>query len=98
MKIKVNQETVNYLQRLHFEVEGRADILQRIIEAHAMDEDTTVIDSKPFARYQKEYSELKTEYELAKQEMAKKFLPDELAGKNVPWTLDFATGIMVVNR
>ena len=42
LKIEIDQETVNYIERLHYEVEQRKDIIQRLIEAHANDADATV--------------------------------------------------------
>ena len=95
-KIKVSQETVDYLQRLHYEVDSRADIIQRIIEAHAADEDDSVIRSVPFRKYQEELAELKAEYELAKQEAGNQYIPEEVKGPNVNWSLDFQTGIMTI--
>ena len=96
-KIKVNQETVDYLQRLHYEVECREDIIQRIIEAHALDEDAAVIRSVPFRKYQEELSELKAEYEFAKQEVTNQYIPDEVKKENATWQLDFQTATLTIN-
>ena len=96
-KIKVNQETVDYLQRLHYEVESREDIIQRIIEAHALDEDASVISSAQFRKYQEELSELKAEYEIAKQEVTNQYIPDEVKKENASWQLDFQTSTLTIN-
>lgn len=96
-KIKVNQETVDYLQRLHYEIESREDIIQRIIEAHALDEDAAVIRSVLFRKYQEELSELKAEYEFAKQEVTNQYIPDEVKKENVTWQLDFQTATLTIN-
>lgn len=96
IEIKIKQEVIDYLQRLHFEVEARKDIIQRIIEAHAYDENTDILDSKAFKKYDRELSEMKAEYELAKQEVTKEYVPDEFKGANIIWNIDFQTAVMTI--
>ena len=97
LKIKINQDTVNYLERLHFEVEQRKDIIQRLIEAHAYDTDDAVLVSPAFKAYSSELSEFVAEYELAKQELSNTYIPKYLDGHNINWNLDFSTGQLDVN-
>lgn len=96
IEIKIKQEVIDYLQRLHFEVESRKDIIQRIIEAHAYDENTDILDSRVFKKYDRELSELKAEYELAKLEVTKEYVPDEFKETNIIWNIDFQTAVMTI--
>lgn len=98
LKIDVkNQEIINYIERLHFEVEQRKDIIQRLIEAHANDSDALVLVSPAFKAYSSELSEFVAEYESAKQEIQDTFIPDYLNGHQFNWTLDFNTKQLIID-
>ena len=97
IKIDVNQETVNYIERLHYEVEQRKDIIQRLIESHANDADAAVLTSPVFKAYSSELSEYVAEYESAKQELQKNFVPGYLNGHKFNWNLDFGAKQLTIN-
>lgn len=97
IKIDVNHELVDYIQRLHFEVEQRKDIIQRLIEAHANDTDATVLTSSAFKAYSAELSDFVAEYELAKQELENKFVPQFLKEHQIRWNLDFANNQLSID-
>lgn len=97
IKINVNSDTVNYIERLHFEVEQRKDIIQRLIEAHAGDTDAAVLTSPAFNVYSAELSDFVAEYELAKHELEEKFIPDYLKGHQIQWQLDFANNQLKID-
>ena len=94
IKIDVNKETVNYIERLHYEVDQRKDIIQRLIESHANDEDASVLTSPAFKAYSSELSEFVAEYENAKSELQNNYVPEYLNGHQLKWTLDFVNNIM----
>lgn len=96
LKIEIDQETVNYIERLHYEVEQRKDIIQRLIEAHANDADAAVLTSPAFRAYSSELSEFTAEYETAKIELQKMHIPAYLAGHEIKWKLDFASREMEI--
>lgn len=74
-KIEVDQEAMNYLQRLSFEVEGRLEVINRLFTNHANDTDASVLTSVPFKTYQKEFEEANASYNIAKDEFGKKIRP-----------------------
>lgn len=91
LKIDINnEETINYIERLHYEVEQRKDIIQRLIEAHANDSDATVLTSPAFKAYSTELSEFVAEYETAKQLFEEEYVPKYLEGHQYNWSLNFA--------
>lgn len=97
LKIEISQELVNYIERLHFEVEQRKDIIQRIIEAHADDTDTKVLTSPAFKAYSAELSDFVAEYEIAKEELQDEYIPKYLEGHQLNWRLDFSNKMLVID-
>lgn len=75
LKIEVQQESMDYLQRLAFEVEGRLEVINRLFTNHANDTDASVLTSVPFKTYQKEFDEANAAYNIAKDEFGKKIRP-----------------------
>lgn len=66
--LDVNQETIDYLQRLGMEYESYLAVIDRLFDSHKKDNDTSLFDSIPWRKYYKEYEMKKAEYELAKNE------------------------------
>jgi len=66
-----------------------------LIENHKSDMDDSVLSSPAFVNYHKELSEKQAEYELAKTEMTKVYIPKDLDNYN--WNLDFGTHILTVD-
>ena len=98
IKVNVTQETINYLQRLNYEVFTREEIITKLLEMHKNDNDDSLFTSKPFLKYSEELSRVKAEYELAKVELEKIYIPTELYGKHqYNWTIDFATNVMTID-
>ncbi|WP_343209461.1 hypothetical protein [Anaerolentibacter hominis] len=95
-KIDINQETVNYMQKLAYEVGARQDVIGNLLELHKFDTDTSLFDSVPFRAYTTQLAEVKAEYELAKQELQTRFIPEEVQALPHNWELNFATNDLVI--
>lgn len=94
-KIQINQETINYLERLHYDVNMRQNIIQTLITNKATDD--SVLTSKPFLTYSEELGRLSAEYELAKKEVELYYLPEDLRDKHeYSWSIDFKTNEMLL--
>lgn len=91
-EVKVNNETVDYIERLAFEVEGMKKVVKEII-TDAQD-NPAVLDGAAFQTYEKRYQERNAAYEVAKNELQKTWIPQDLQNKIVTWNLDFSTGIL----
>jgi len=98
IEINITQDMVNYLQRLNYEVFTREEIITKLIEMHKDDTDDSLFVSKPFLKYSEELSRIKAEYEMAKLEVEKLYVPEELYGKHqYNWSVDFTTNIMTID-
>lgn len=97
LEINVTQEMIDYLQRLNFEVQTREEIVTKLIEMHKDDADDSLFVSKPFLKYSEELSRVKAEYELAKVEVEKLYIPKVLYGQHqYNWNVDFSTNVMTI--
>lgn len=93
-EVKVNNETVDYLERLNFEVEGMRRVIKEIITDNIYN--STVLDGETFKTYNSRYEERVAAYELAKQELTANYIPAEILNSDClsQWNLDFNTGIL----
>jgi len=97
IEINIEQEMINYLQRLNFEVQSREEVITKLIEIHKDDIDDSLFTSKPFLKYSEELSRVKAEYEIAKLEVEKMYIPVELYGKHqYNWNINFHTCVMTL--
>lgn len=80
-----NQSTVQYLERLNFEVTSRKDLISFMIE-RGMD-----ISGESFKVYQEDYRKLYAEYELAKQAFERTEVQTISPYKKFAWNLDFGS-------
>jgi hypothetical protein len=98
IKLNIEQEMINYLQRLNFEITTREEVITKLIEVHKDDTDDSLFTSKPFLKYSEELSRVKAEYELAKIEAEKLYIPEVLYGiHQYNWTIDFSTNEMTID-
>lgn len=98
IEVIVEQEMINYLQRLNFEVYTREEIITKLLETHKDDVDDSLFTSKPFLKYSEELSRIKAEYEIAKLEAEKIYIPNELYGQHqYNWSIDFTTNVMTID-
>lgn len=97
IQIRVNDETVNYMERLSFELEGSKRIIKEILTDPITP--TEVLDGEVFKKYNARYEEKFASYELGKRELEKNYIPKILFDNSVNfnWNLDFTTGVMSVN-
>lgn len=90
-KLSTNNETVDLLQRLDFELAARKNVINALFEIHKDDPDSSVLESAPFKKYHKELVEAIAEWEFAKRQVPEKCLPAWLEGHQYNWTLDTIT-------
>jgi hypothetical protein len=79
--ILIDEETCNRIQTLQLEVESRKEIISQVLS------NMVRINGSLFKSYQDEYHQIFVQYNLAKDEMLKKYdIPDK-----ANWKLDFNT-------
>lgn len=94
IQIIVEQQLVDYIERLAFEVEGQKRIIKELILENATN--PTFLDSDTFKKYQERYSERFAEYELAKKELEEVYVPKTLSEHDTSWELDFRTATLEI--
>lgn len=96
IEIKIPQNVVDEIQRSSLEVNARQGVIDRYFEKHMNDEDSSALDSKPFMHFMSLLAEAETEFELAKNEITKNYIPEYLQNHNIEWNLDYSTSILTV--
>lgn len=86
LTIRLPEETVNYLQRLDYEIGGL-----QVLHTHALKAGTALEQRMEVKR---EFQERFAEYQLAKQEMWAEVAPQFPRAKR--WWVDFQTGLLHV--
>lgn len=90
-KININDELVNYLEKLSYEVNARERIVKTMLADTAY---TDLMKNENFIKYQQRYELSFFEYELAKQEI-QELIPEHLRAKHqLAWNIDFRTSIL----
>jgi hypothetical protein len=87
-EILIDQNVVNYIQKLQYEYESRKDVI-----IHILSNNLPVGDI--FIQYQKDYEKSFEAYLLAKDNLTATYIPKDL--KNVSWVLDFYTNILEIS-
>lgn len=86
--INVSNETVDYLQRLDFEMTANRNIITAIFDQHKYDTDASILESIPFKKYHDQYKEMVTQWEIAKKNVPDTCLPEWLKKYQYNWYLD----------
>ena len=73
--LPVSEETVNYFQRLEYDIDTRLSVIDRLFTNHKDDKDASLFDSVPFKTYSKQLDDVRAEYALAKDEFTKSLIP-----------------------
>lgn len=83
MEIKIEHEESKNLERLHYCVESRAHLIERLYQGTIVPENRDTL----LAKYMEEYESYFAEYSRAKNAVEKKYRPEGAKS----WTLDFET-------
>lgn len=70
--IEADQESINYLQRLGYEIDSYMSVIDFLFSAHK--DDPEFVDSEIFRAYQIKFEKVKVEYSKAKEEYGQKIL------------------------
>lgn len=83
-----NQEVINHLEALNYEVSSRKDLLSYLIQQGVQPAEPA------FQAYHKEFQDFFIQYETAKSELEKVYVKP--LGDGLTWSLDFATKELTV--
>lgn len=79
--VEVEENVINYLERLGMEVDAQVYLIDRMFANHAYDTDTELFESIPFKHFMRRYEESKYAWEMAKSEFQKTYLDPIVAEK-----------------
>ena len=80
--IEIPEALCNYIEGLKYECDARADLVAYMIRLD-------LAETPGFKRYHTEYVEFRTEYEMAKTELADTFVTPVMTTDKYRWELDF---------
>lgn len=70
------------------------ETISSLVEAHALDEDTSFVSSPVFSALQNKMTMALKEFNEAKNKLQEDYIPKDIPGKN--WDLNYATNIMTI--
>ena len=89
IKIQIPENVVNDIQLKDFEAISMQMVITNMLEAHALDDDTRIIDSPVFKGYQNRLAQVHKEFEQAKNNMLSSYVDKEIHQNTFNWTLDY---------
>lgn len=92
-EITIDQNTVNLLEALHYEVSSRKEVIHFMLT-----KPDPGFNKELFDHYNKEYAEFYAQYDMAKTELQKTYIPEELKSKNITWNLDFNSCTLTITE
>lgn len=70
IKIPINQETCDYIQRIIFEKNNLAFIITRFFEKHINDKDASLLTDEAFLKYHKDLELVNYEYDITTRSLS----------------------------
>lgn len=89
IKISLEEDTINMIRKYFEEYKARQDLITMLFELHKFDEDSALLDSKPFLAYEKKFAESKVAYDTMMEEIRNTFIPIEYQTDRHNFTVDF---------
>lgn len=95
-KLTLNDQLVDYLERLAYELEGSKRIIKELIIENP--DNVGILNGETFKHYQKAYEENNAKYEIGKKELQNKYIPEKyrISGKVLNWNLDYDSACFAV--
>ena len=94
IKIKIPAEVVNAIQLKDFEAAAMQSVTANLLESHLLDDDDRVIKSPVFVGYQNKLTQVRKEFEQAKDEMLVAYVEEAVRAKVTNWNLDYNSCIL----
>ena len=88
-EVKINDEVINKLETLHYEVESRKSIISNMIASG-------MATGTGFEKYATDYGNLFREYANLKNEITDTFIPSEYQTDSYSWNANFSKGTIEI--
>ncbi len=93
--VRIAEEYRDLIQRLHLEWYQKDRVVRGLLEDHQFDDDPRqFLDSDIFKVYEEKTSKALLAYETAKEDLEKRYVPEEIKGKNYQWELDYSSCVL----
>lgn len=93
--INIDENFATMLEKAHYEYNTMKDNVSFLIEQHK--DDASFIDSPLFEKYHDKEISKKIEYETLKDELTKRYIPDDIKATNqYSWQMDFENRQLIV--
>lgn len=95
--IDVDVDEINTLLNLHYSVVAKRSIINKIFERNKLNPDADKIaTSDTFIEYQNQLAKTERDYELEKERLSAKLIPDCFAGHSIRWSFDFLDNQFII--
>lgn len=92
--VEVSQKTVDFLERISYELEGQKRVIKELINENQNNPD--FLQNKAFIAFNARYEEKTAEYEIAKKEAQETYIPEEFERELTSWEIDFRNCTMTI--
>lgn len=89
-KRTIPNEEVKIMERLDFQIKGREFIITKMLS------NGTNFDNELFKKYHDEYIDYFTQFEIAKNMINEKYIPEQLNKVNNNWSLNYSNHTLTV--
>ena len=91
IKIKLPEDKVNHIQELDCAVQAKQAVLTNLLDMHALDNNTKVVESPIVEEYQKQITKARQEFEQAKDAIINETLDEETQKDVTTWSINYST-------
>ena len=96
IKIQIPREVVNGIQLKDFEAVSMQAVITNMLESHALDADTRIIESPVFVGYQNRLVQVRKDFEEAKDAMLVTYVDEATRATVTNWNLDYNSCILTL--
>lgn len=89
IECKINEDKLNYCERLYLEYACKKDIITSMFELHKFDNDASVLESIPFKHYEDEFAKAKIAYDIMMKDINDTIVPEEYKKESNRFEIDF---------
>lgn len=96
IKIQIPEDVVNGIQLKDFEAVSMQAVITNMLESHALDADTRIIESPVFVGYQNRLVQVRKDFEEAKDAMLVTYVDEATRATVTNWNLDYNSCILTL--
>lgn len=90
VRVKLKEEEVTALQEKDCRLQTQKEVLAQVLELHALDNNTKVMDSEMVEKYQDKLTKSKVDFEKAKDAILNAYLDEETQRKVLSWSINYS--------